>query len=478
MKLINLTIALVLFSTPIALGQRLPDLGDVSQGEMSPIQERRIGEDIMREVRADPLYSDDPEVTDYLATLGNRLVAASPDAGRGFVFFLMSDPQVNAFAFPGGFIGVNSGLLLTAQSESEVAGVMSHEIGHVVQRHFARMLSAQKEIQLTSLAGLAVAILAARANSQVAQAALVGSQASTIQSVLNFTRANEQEADRIGFQILEKSGFDPDGAAAFFQRLLRATRFYESAAPSYLRTHPLTIDRIADMQNRVRDLPYRQVPDSLEFQLVRAKLKAAQGTPQESLVFFEESLKERKYLSESATRYGLVAALIRLKAYTRALQELRTLRALVRANPIIDALGARVYHEAGDYGAAQMAYRDALKHYPGYRALVYGYADALLRGGKPDVALELIENRLQSEATDPRLYQLQAQSYAALSKQFLQHRALAEYQYRLGNIHAAIEQLLLAQATRDGDFYQQSSVDARLRQLRAMEKETRRENPR
>ncbi len=478
MKPLNLIFALVLLAIPAAIGQGLPDLGDVSQSEMSPLQERRIGESVMREIRADPSYADDPELTEYLNSLGNKLVAASPDSRQEFNFFLIRDPQVNAFALPGGFIGVNSGLLLTAQSESELAGVLAHEIGHVVQRHFARMLVAQKGFQLTSLAALAIAILAARSNSEVSQAAMVGAQASYVQSSLNFTRANEQEADRVGFQILEKSGFDPQGMAAFFGRMLRATRFSDTAAPSYLRTHPLTTDRIADMENRAQNLPYHQVPDSIEFQLMRAKLKAAQDSPREAVEFFEESLKERKFLSEAASRYGMVSALIRVKAHPRALQELRALRKLVPANPIVETLAARLYAAADNNVTALQTYRDALRNYPGYRALVYDYADALLRSRQPEEALKLVESRMQYTTSDYRLYQLQARCYAALDKHLQQHRALAEAFYRVGNLPAAIEQLVLAQKSGDGDFYQQSSVDARLRELRLLEEEARRESRR
>ena len=290
MKAIKILLTCVLFAVPAAIGQNLPDLGDVSQSEMTALQERRLGESIMLEVRSDPSYSEDTEITDYLNSIGNKLVGASSDSRQEFNFFLMMDSQVNAFALPGGFVGINSGLMLTAQSESELAGVMSHEIGHVVQRHFARMLSAQKDTQLMALAGLAIAILASRSSSQVSQAAMIGSQAGSIQSSLNFTRANEQEADRVGFQILEKAGFDPAAMALFFERMLNATRFYQTTAPAYLRSHPLTTTRISDMQNRMQNLQYKQVPDSLEFQLMRAQLRAAQDTPAERGKFFEDRL--------------------------------------------------------------------------------------------------------------------------------------------------------------------------------------------
>ena len=475
MKAIQTLLACALFAVSAAVGQSLPDLGDVSQGDMTPFQERRLGESIMLEVRADSSYSDDTEVTDYLNAIGYKLVGASTDSRQEFNFFLMVDPQVNAFALPGGFVGINSGLMLTAQSESELAGVMSHEIGHVVQRHFARMLSAQKDTQLVALAGLAIAILAARSNSQVSQAAMIGTQAGSVQSSLNFTRANEQEADRVGFQILEKGGFDTSAMAIFFERMLNATRFYQTAAPAYLRTHPLTTSRISDMQNRAQNLPYRQVPDSLEFQLMRAKLKAGQDGPAESVKFFEESLKERKYLSEAASRFGLIEALARSRDYVRAAKELQILRKSLPLHPAIETLAARLSVATGDIGGALRVYREALRNFPGYRALVYNYADALLRVNQPEEALKLIESRLPYSVSDYRLYQLQAKAYAALNKGMQQHRALAEANFRLGNVRTAIEQLLLAQKAGDGDFYLQSSVDARLRELRALDKDNKKD---
>jgi predicted Zn-dependent protease len=477
-KAIRTLLACLLLAVPAAVGQSLPDLGDVSQSEMSPLQERRLGQSIMLEIRGDPAYSEDPEVTDYLNVIGYRLVGAGPDARQEFNFFLMLDPQVNAFALPGGYIGINSGLMLTAQSESELAGVMSHEIGHVVQRHFARMLSAQKETQLAALAGLAIAILASRASSDVSQAAIIGSQAASIQSSLNFSRANEQEADRVGFQILEKAGFDTSAMALFFERMLQASRYYQTTAPSYLRTHPLTTSRISDMQNRAQNQPYRQVPDSIEFQLMRAKLKATQDGPAESVKFFEESLTERKYLSEAASRFGLVEALIRARAYARAAKELQTLRKLLPASPIVETQAARLSAAAGDAAGTLRIYREALRNFPNYRALVYNYTEALLRANQPDEALKLVESRLQSQVADYRLYQLQAKCYAALNRGMLQHRALAESYFRQGNVRAAIEQLLLAQKAGDGDFFVQSSVDARLRELRVLDNEAKKDGGR
>jgi predicted Zn-dependent protease len=245
---------LLLLTIPGVPAQGLPELGEPSQAAFTPSQERLLGRSIMREARRDPTYYDDAEVTDYISRVGNRLAARGSDVRQEFEFFMMRDPQINAFALPGGFIGVHTGLIMAAQSESEMAGVVAHEISHVTQRHIARMINNQQSNQWLEIAALALAILAARSNSQVAEAAAAIGPALAVQQQLNFSRDFEREADRIGLQLLEKAGFDPQGMGQFFERLQRATRIYEGGAPSYLRTHPVTFERIADMQNRAQEL--------------------------------------------------------------------------------------------------------------------------------------------------------------------------------------------------------------------------------
>lgn len=456
-----------------AAGDNLPDLGDVSQGTISPSQERKIGESIMRQIRADPAYLDDPEIADYLNGIGYRLVGNSPDPGGDFEFFCVLDRAVNAFALPGGFIGVHSGLLLTSQSESELASVLSHEVAHVTQRHIARLIAGQQKAGLASMAALAVAILAARSNTDISQAAIVGAQAGMIQSQLNFTRDHEREADRIGLQILDKSGFDVHAMPVFFDRLQKATRVYESNAPSYLRTHPVTYERIADVQNRIQDTPFRQVPDSVEFHLVRARLTALDGNAREVAANFSRLLAERKVPSEAAARYGLVVALMRDRDLARARKELALLQGLKVRSPMIDALTAQVQIASGEVDKGMATYREAMRDNPGRRSLVYGYAEALINARRAGEALEFLSARMDGRTQDPRLYQLQARGYAATGKRLLQHRALAEAHALRGNLRAAIEQLQIAQKAGDGDFYQQSSVEARLKELIALDSETR-----
>ena len=227
-----MNISPLLFAANVFAGE-LPDLGDVSRATISQHQERELGLQIMSEIRADPSYLDDPEIAGYLTNLGNRLILGSREArpDQEFEFFAVQDPAINAFALPGGFMGFNTGLILTAQSESELAGVMAHELAHVTQKHLARMISGQKYSMLTSLAAAAAAILASRTNPQAGAAILVTSQARQIQSQLDFTRDHEKEADRIGLSILVSAGFDPRGMSEFFERLQKAVRFQENGAP-------------------------------------------------------------------------------------------------------------------------------------------------------------------------------------------------------------------------------------------------------
>lgn len=455
---------------PVAAAQNLPDLGDVSQSAFSPAQERRLGEAIMRQVRAAGAYMNDPEVNDYLNDLGNRLVAAAPDARQDFEFFAVPDGSINAFALPGGFIGVNTGLILLAQSESELAAVLAHEITHVTQRHMARMLAAQQSSLLTTLAGLAVAILASRAggasSGDAMQAAIAASQALAVQNQLNFTRENEYEADRIGFQRLAVAGFDTRSAATLMERLQRAARFSEGTAPNYLRTHPITYERIAEAQARSERIPYRQVQDSLDFQMVRALLRSYQGEAKDAVAFFETALREKKYNNEIATQYGLVASLLRAKNAKRAQVELAKLEKMAPPQPMVDAMAGHVMMESGDLNGAIKRFEAALARYPNKMQLVYDYPQALIQASRPAEAAAFAERELTRFPGDGPLHQIAAQAYGAMGKRLKQHQHQGEFYAWQGNLKGAIGQLELALRAGDANFYESSVVDTRLRKLR------------
>lgn len=498
MKLIPLIIALSLLFPVNSFAHELPNLGDVSQATITPYQERQIGLKIMRQIRADPSYMDDPEIASYLSNLGHRLIANSgeADAHQLFEFFAVEDPSINAFALPGGFMGFNSGLIIAAQSESELAAVMSHEIAHVTQKHLARMIAEQKFDLVKSLATLAVAIIASRSNPQASQAVLVASQASMIQSKLDFTRKHEKEADRIGLSILLDAGFEPQGMSTFFERLQRAGRFHENGAPSYLRTHPITHERIADIQNRIREMPYRQVPDSIDFLLVRAKLRAMQEKPPDAVAQFKSRLNEKRYTNEAVERYGYIHALLRDKQNKQASNELAHLYQILQndtatsmltnhqlgktvrvenknviAGAMIETLSASVKLANGKITEAFDIYKTALKVYPQHRALIHGYAHALIQNKQTETALEFINKQLLLTPNDPQLFSIQAQCYALLGDRMLEHRALAESYMLKGHTAAALNQLQTALQNSNGNFYQLSSAEARLKQIQALKAE-------
>ena len=448
-------------------GDDLPDLGEAARAELSPQMERKIGERIMNEIRLrEPSYIDDAELNDYLNALGRRLVAASASPARDCQFFFVRDSTVNAFAMFGGFIGVNTGTVLTAQSESELAGVLAHEISHVMQNHLARQMAKEKQNSIASMIAMAVGILAARANSQVANAAIASAQAGSIQAQLAYSRDFEREADRMGYQTMTQAGYDAHGMGDFFGRLQQSGRVYENNAPVYMRTHPLTVERISDMQNRAQNAPYRQVPDSLEFQLVRAKLRAQMVTPREAVKEFAAQLREKKYASEAAARYGLAYSLLRAKDLATAQREVTALIALKLSSPMIAGLVAEIRLAANEPAAAQAIYRDALQRYPQSKSLVYGYAESLLAGAQYEQCQAFLESELQLYSSDYKLYGLQAKAYAAAGKRLQQHRAQAEFYYLQGQLGPAVEQLQFAQKAADGTFFEQSAVDARLRELR------------
>ena len=455
-----------LFALPfLAHADGLPDLGDVSQELISPQMERQIGEQSMLQIRSDKSYMDDPELSDYLNQLGGRLVANSPEPGQPFVFFAINDKAINAFALPGGFVGVNSGLILLAQNESELASVLSHEISHVTQHHYARMVSGTRYDSLAALATLAVAILAARNSPQSATAGIIGAQAGAMQHQLNFTRQHEQEADRIGLGILEKSGFDTRAMPAFFERMQKATQLVEGNTPSYLRTHPVTHERIAEVGDRVQQLPYHLVPDNLDFQLMRSRLTANEMLPEEAVAYFDAALGEKKFGNPVAHRYGLVLALLRNHQPQRAVQEFAVLHKQAPLNATIETLGGRIKQLDKQDNEVIAYYRTALKNFPEHHALIYDYAEVLLQDRRYNDALKLLDEQVNRDGNDPKLYELEARAYAALGRHQEEHHMLA-YNYILhGDLRGTIDQLELAKRS-GNDYYQLSTIETELKQYR------------
>ena len=457
------------WASTMAYADGLPSLGEASQVDFSPQMERKVGEEAMNDIRLhEPAYIDDQEINGYLGRLVGKL-AQNLEKGsqQTFEVFALRDPMLNAFAMPGGFIGVHTALILAAQSESELASVLAHEVSHVTQHHLARQIGVQQQTQMASLLALAVGVLAARSRPDLAMGAMVGGQAAMVQNQLSYSRDFEREADRIGLQLLERSGFDIRGMGDFFVRLDKFGRIYENGAPGYLRTHPLTTERIADMENRIQMRPYKQVVDSLDFHLVRAKLRSQEGTAQDAVTDFSSQLTEKKYVSEIAAHYGMGRAWLRDGKLDAAEREVQVLRRMKASHFMVETLEAEILVKKGDVPGAIRILRAARNQFAGEYAVSLALAQTLLDSHRYSEALQVVSEELQSRTTDARLYLMQSKAYAGLGKDFRQHRALADAYFQQGLIHGAIEQLQLAQKATDGDFYEQSQVDARLRELRA-----------
>lgn len=486
--------AILLLAAPLAsadkpLSTNLPTLGDTDREELSPLAERKLGEKIMQEIRRDPDYLDDAPVLEYLNNFGLNLVNARPDA-RGealfdFGFFAIRDPVLNAFALPGGFIAVHSGLVLAAQSESELASVMAHEIGHVAQRHIARMLGKQRQDALLPLAGLLLAVLASKAGPDGPAAVLMGTEGLAIQRQLNFSRDAEREADRVGLQILQETNFDTSGMVAFFGRLQSASRNYNDLAPSFLRSHPLTSERIADIQARIGEQRYKQRIDSLDFQLIRARMRILQDDSTQGLrdaaIIFQEQTQIRNSPLAIAGEYGLALVALKQNMPERAMQLLQQARTLAKnsSGPTkVPANNAIFESLAIDIRMAEKAPAEAVreadagrKEFPLSRGIALQYADALIAAGRLDEASAYLRDQALLYRQEPKLQDRLAKTYAAQGKIALQHMALAESYSMAGNLQPALDQLRIARLAPDASYYDQSVIDARERTLQALRRE-------
>ncbi|WP_374351843.1 M48 family metalloprotease [Chitinimonas sp.] len=462
MRLISLALLPIL-----ALATDLPDLGDSALGDLPLHEERRISDMVARELRKSGDVEDDPELNDYLNRLGSKLAASSNDSRVNFRFFPISSAQINAWAVPGGVISVNLGLLVLTQHESELASVMAHEIGHVTQHHYARMVETQKGSGLMTLASLAVAILAARSNPDAAQGALAASEGYQLQRYLSFSRDFEREADRVGMQTLQAAGFDAGAMPVFFDRMQHFYRNVDNGAFAFLRTHPVTTERIADSQARAAKLPYRQWVDSPDYLFMREKARAIQLGGQDALRYYEGTTTQKKYAFESAQQYGFAFALWQAGKFDAAWEHIvAAQKALGGDHPYLASLAVAIRRDQGRFDEANTLIKAARARFPSAPGLVYGEIDLSLRRKNPKEAVSLCAEALSLKPSDANLHKRIAQAYTELNEQGLAHRALGEYYALLDEPSAAIQQMQIALKA-GGDFYQLSAIEARIKELRA-----------
>jgi predicted Zn-dependent protease len=448
----------------------LPDLGDSTGTFLSPAYERRLGQAFLNEVRRKADIVSDPEVEAYIRSIGYRLVSHSDDNTRDFTFFVVRSPQINAFAAPGGIVGVNSGTIIASQTESELGGVIAHEIAHVTQKHMARSVEKQQQMSIPMMAAMLGAILIATQNPDAGQAAMAAIQGGAMQSRINFTRSNEEEADRVGMQLLARSGLDPEGMPDFFEKLQRDSR-YAANAPEFLSTHPLTTNRIADSRARADRYPrHRNHDESKLYQYVRAKLIVGsyQKNPMDAVSYYRGQLNDGKiHDDEAILRYGLALALMKVARFDEARSILDSLLQRQPENTSLLLARAGVEAEQGNFSRAIAIYDRMQKLYPRYRPLVFSYADTLLAAKQPQKALDLLKQYGKHNDPDIKYYDYLARAEAESGHPIESSIAHAEYYYLTGETRVAIEQLkyLLRRQQPRPDYYQGERIRARIADL-------------
>jgi predicted Zn-dependent protease len=474
---------------------RLPALGESASDEFNLSTEKRLGEQIMREIRRDPDYLEDPVLLEYLQSLWQPLVAAARQRGDigtdinglfPFESFLVRDRSVNAFALPGGYVGVNLGLIAMTATRDELASVLAHELSHVTQRHIARSITAASRSSAVSLAAMLLGILAAAksSNADMAQAAIATGQAAAAQAQLNFSRDMEREADRNGLMLMSAAGFAPSGMAAMFEKLDQSVRLNDSGGFPYLRSHPLTVDRIGEARQRIDSLgpPRVSTTSPIWHALMQARSRVLMDPSTQSLRRIQEveargpaSVRERLaalyqrafaslQLREFAAADQALAAgepLLPDAAARRAWAQLSTETALARGDAARAAAAMARWPEDGS--RSQLLLRSRV-------VLLHNDADALKNNS------EQLQTWVAEHRDDAQAWQALAASTERQGQTLRSVRAQAEAQAAIGNLPGAIDRLRAGQqiARRGGpgtDFIEASVIDARLRDLTAQRRQ-------
>lgn len=452
-----------LLVTP-AMADDLPSLGDASSSIVSPDQEHKLGRAWLGLLRAQVEQLPDPQLKEYVESSVYRLAESSQLQDRRLEFVLLKSPQLNAFAAPGGIIGVNGGLFLYAPNEAEYASVMAHELAHLSQRHFARGVEAQQRMQIPVMAAMLAGIVAAAAGAgDAGMAAIMSTQAAAIQEQRRFSRQNEQEADRIGLLNLEKAGYDPRAMPNMFERLMRQYR-YDSKPPEFLLTHPVTESRIADTRNRAEQLPAGGVENSLRYQLMRARVQLMfEETPGISAKRFRAMLDSDPKLD--AARYGLAIAQIKAGQLNEAREALTQLLAKAPNEVAYNLAQVDLDITANRLPDAQKRVDRLLGLYPASYPLKQARVDLLLKQNKPQDAEKVLDDLARTRANDPDIWYQVAEVRGLAGNTIGLHQARAEYFALVGDFDQAIEQLDFAKRRASSNFPLAARIDARQQEL-------------
>lgn len=418
----------------------LPSIGQPADSALSPKQEDEIGKDIVRQLRSFNYLLDDIELRYYMNDLGRRIASFSGHPAGDFDFFVVRDNRVNAFALPGGYIGMNAGLILTTRNEDELCGVLAHEVAHVTQRHIARQIEASGAFNIATIAALVVAILAGASDPDVAQAALSLGMASAQQMQINFTRTHEMEADRVGIRTLAEAGYNPLGMATFFQQMEERARLYGSGLPEILQSHPVSNTRISEAMTRAAEYDGSLIRhhDATTYQLMQARLRVL-TTPQvhEALKYFAADLKKE---DNAAARFGYALAQARAGKNDDAIRRLEQLQTEIR-HPAIDLALTRAQMASGEPVTALASAEAASKRYPGNIPALLTYADLLVQTDQPAAARKLILADDLIQLQEPEAHRLLAVAANDMGRTAEAHYQMAEYHRISGEFREALNQL-------------------------------------
>jgi len=453
----------------------LPDLGDSSGTLISPAEEKEFGAAFFRSLHSQITINQDAEIQQYIETIGQRLVANSDLPGNPFHFFVVLENNINAFAGPGGYIGVNSGLILVTEAESELASVMGHEIAHVTQRHLYRAYEASSRLSIPTVAATLAAVLLGTQSPALGQAAVVAIQAGSVQFQINFTRENEAEADRVGMQTLAASQYDPRSMPTFFERLQQSSRYSGQNIPEFLRTHPVTASRISDTRGRAETYPYKQYPDSLGYQLTKAKIRVLTSTDNaDTLKYFQLRIDQGTTEQRTVAQYGLGMWMLNAQKFVEAENMFQQLSKAYPNQPQYLTGLARTALDGKNYNLALSRYKKLTEQFPENEAIKLEYISSLLKAGNAALAQKNLFQLTPKTQHLPMYSELLAQVYSDLNQPAESHRYLAEYYYATGQTKDAILQIKLAQKSKGLNFQLSSILNERLNFFSNQEEEARR----
>ena len=470
LRALGLSLVFTITATTSQAEINLPELGDSSAAMISPQKEYQLGQTWLRMYRSQVPTFSDPQIHTYVESLLNELVPHSELKDPRLDLILVKNPAMNAFAVPGGIVGVHTGLFNFSESEDQLASVLAHELAHLSQRHYARSVEKQQQNSIPTMAAmLGSLILAATTGGDAGLAALTATQAAALDSQLRFSRKNEQEADRIGMQTLASAGRDANAVAGMFERMLRATR-YSKKPPEFLLTHPVTEKRVADARNRAIKYPQKQHQQSLQYHLMRTRaLMVHASTPQEAAKRFRSEL-DGESINYTASRYGLVLALIESDQLDEAQEHLNHLLQESPAQDSYQIAQADIYAAEDNYQAALSLLQTRLESQPDHHAFNVRFAELLMKAGQYPLCEEVLEAHVKRRPKDDYVWYLLAEVHGLAGNIIGVHEARAEYFILNGTYDKAIHQLQNALKLSGNNYHQTAIFEERLKRVYQMQK--------